>query len=133
MSSPGQQGVGVLHFEEHHTYALLMTFLKTEKEFSPTTMYDNFPLSSRLIKWDSQNNTSLASNTGQNLINHAQRGYRILIFAREKKKQDGFTLPFTYLGQATHVSHESERPIKIVWQLDRPMPAEMFENCRKGG
>jgi len=76
---------------------------------------------------------SQASQTGQNLIHHASRGYRILIFAREKKTLNSFTLPFTYLGQATSVSHESERPIKMVWQLNHPMPAEMFENCRKGG
>jgi hypothetical protein len=128
ITSPGQQGVGVLHFENQRAYALLMTFLKTEKEFSPTTMYENYPISSRLIKWDSQNNTSQGSDTGQNLINHLEKNYTILIFARERRKQ-----PFTYLGQASHLSHESERPIKFVWQLDHPMPAEMFENCRKGG
>ena len=133
MTSPGQQGVGVLHFPNQRAYALLMTFNKTEKEFSPTTMYENYPISSLLIKWDSQNQTSQASPTGQNLINHATLGYRILIFAREKKKQVNFTLPFTYLGQASYVSHESERPIKMVWQLGHPMPAGMFETCRKGG
>ncbi|MFM8831651.1 MAG: hypothetical protein ACKOHM_11685 [Spartobacteria bacterium] len=47
--------------------------------------------------------------------------------------QNGFALPSTYLGQASYVSLESERPIKMVWQLDHPTPAEMFENCRKGG
>ncbi len=133
MTSPGQQGVGVLHFPNHRAYVLLMTFIKTEKDFSPSTMYENYPVSSTLIKWDSQNQTSQASPTGQNLINHADRGYRILVFAREKKRQNDFTLPFTYLGQANYVSHESERPIKMVWQLDHPMPAELFENCRKGG
>jgi hypothetical protein len=133
MTSPGQQGVGVLHFPNHRAYALLMTFNKTEKDFSPSTMYENYPVSCSLIKWDSQNQTSQSSQTGQNLIHHASRGYRILIFAREKKTLNSFTLPFTYLGQATYVSHESERPIKMVWQLNHPMPAEMFENCRKGG
>lgn len=29
--------------------------------------------------------------------------------------------------------HESERPIKIVWRLRHPMPAEMFEMNRRGG
>jgi superfamily II DNA or RNA helicase/HKD family nuclease len=133
MSSPGQQGVGVVHFKEHKAYALLVTFQKSENEFSPSTMYADYPISPDRIHWESQSNTTQSSNTGQNLIHHAHHGYRILIFAREKKKQDGFTLPFTYLGQAIHVSHESERPIKMVWQLDHPMPAEMFENCRKGG
>jgi hypothetical protein len=128
MTSPGQQGVGVLHFKEHKAYALLMTFNKTEKDFSPKTMYENYPISNLLIKWDSQNQTSQACPTGKNLINHSNLGYRILIFARERQGQT-----FTYLGQANHISHEGERPIKMVWQLDHAMPAEMFENCRKGG
>jgi hypothetical protein len=133
MTSPGQQGVGVLHFPNHRAYALLVTFQKSENEFSPSTMYADYPISSDRIHWESQSNTSEASSTGQNLINHANRGYRILVFAREKKRQNDFTLPFAYLGQANYVSHESERPIKMVWQLDHPMAAEMFENCRKGG
>lgn len=133
MTSPGQQGVGVLHFKDHKAYALLVTFQKLENEFSPSTMYADYPINSDRIHWESQSNTTQVSNTGQNLIYHAERGYRILIFAREKKKQNGLTLPFTYLGQANHISHESDRPIKMVWQLDHSMPAEMFENCRKGG
>jgi superfamily II DNA or RNA helicase/HKD family nuclease len=133
MTSPGQQGVGVLHFPNHRAYALLVTFQKSENEFSPSTIYADYPISSDRIHWESQSNTSEASPTGQNLINHANRGYRILVFSREKKRQNDFTLPFTYLGLANYVSHESERPIKMVWQLDHPMPAEMFENCRKGG
>jgi hypothetical protein len=128
MTSPGQQGVGVLHFKTCKAYALLMTFNKTEKDFSPTTMYENYPISDLLIKWDSQNQTSRSTPTGKNLVNHSNLGYSILIFARERKG-----LAFTYLGQANHISHEGDRPVKMVWQLDRPMPAEMFENCRKGG
>ena len=96
-------------------------------------MYEDYPMSSDLIHWVSQSVTSQASPAGQNLIHHQDKNYKILIFARERKRHEGFTLPFTYLGQASHVSHESERPIKFVWQLDHPMPAEMFENCRKGG
>jgi hypothetical protein len=133
MTSPGKKGVGVLHFKEQGAYALLITFQKSENEFSPSTMYADYPISPVRIHWESQSNTSQACNTGQNLIHHAECGYRILLFVRETKKRDGFTLPFTYLGQANHISHEGDRPIKMVWQLDHPMPAEMFENCRKGG
>ena len=128
ITSPGQQGVGVLHFENQRAYALLVTFQKTENEFSPSTMYADYPISAERIHWESQSNTTQASPTGQKLIRHQEKNYKILIFARERRRQ-----PFTYLGQASHVSHESERPIKFVWQLDHPMPAEMFENCRKGG
>ena len=31
------------------------------------------------------------------------------------------------------VSHQSERPIQMIWRLAHPMPAEMFEENRRGG
>ena len=43
------------------------------------------------------------------------------------------TVPFTYLGPADVERYESERPIKVVYRLRHPMPAEMFETSRRGG
>lgn len=133
LDSAGQRGVGVLHFPDKKTYALLITFQKTEKEFSPSTMYADYPISRELLHWESQSNTTQQSKAGQNLINHQARDYTILIFARDQKKQNGCTVPFVYLGPAERVSYESERPIKMVWKLNYPMPVEMFEENRRGG
>jgi hypothetical protein len=49
------------------------------------------------------------------------------------KQRNATTVPFTYLGPAYREHHESERPIKVVWRLRHPMPAEMFEMNRRGG
>jgi superfamily II DNA or RNA helicase len=133
LTTAGQRGVGVLHIKELQTYALLITFQKTEKEFSPSTMYADYPISRELLHWESQSNTTQASATGQNLIDHKERGYTILIFARSQKKRNGCTIPFTYLGPAERVSYESEKPIKMVWRLRYSMPVEMFEENRRGG
>ena len=57
----------------------------------------------------------------------------ILLFARDVKKRNGITVPFVYLGSADLVNHESERPIKIIWRLRYPIPAEMYEENRRGG
>ena len=38
-----QRGVGVLHFPEKKAYALLVTLNKSDKDFSPTTMYKDYP------------------------------------------------------------------------------------------
>lgn len=133
LSTAGQRGVGVLHFANIKTYALLITYQKTEKEFSPSTMYADYPISRELLHWESQSNTTQRSTSGQNLIDHAALGYTILIFARNQKKYNGYTVPFVYLGPAQRVSFESERPIKMVWKLRYPMPVEMFEENRKGG
>lgn len=129
----GQAGIGVLHFKDIKAYILLITYQKTEHEFSPSTMYADYPISRELLHWESQSNTTQDSEPGQNLIHHKERGYTILIFARDVKKRNGITNPFTYLGPAERVSYESDRPIKMIWRLRYPMPAEMFEENRRGG
>ena len=132
--SAGERGVGVLHFPSpFRAYVLLVTFQKTEREFSPSTMYADYPISRELLHWESQSNTSLRSDTGQNLINHRERGYTILIFVRATKRQNGITSPFTYLGPGERKTYEHERPISIVWKLRSPMPALIFEENRRGG
>ncbi len=133
LGSAGQRGVGVLHFPTLKAYALLVTYQKTEREFSPSTMYADYPISRELLHWESQSNTTQESATGQNLIRHKERGYTILFFARSEKKRNGWTLPFSYLGPADLVSCESEKPIAMVWRLRYEMPVEMFEENRSGG
>ena len=51
-------------------------------------MYADYPISRELLHWESQANTPQRSETGQNLIQHKQRGYAILIFARDVKKKE---------------------------------------------
>jgi hypothetical protein len=133
LETAGQTGVGSFHFAEAKTYALLITYQKTEKEFSPSTMYADYPISRELLHWESQSITSQQSETGQNLIHHKERGYTILIFARDQKRRNNVTVPFSYLGPVERISYESERPIKMVWKLRHPMPVDMFEDNRRGG
>jgi len=133
LETAGQTGVGSFHFADKKTYALLVTFQKTEKEFSPSTMYADYPISRELMHWESQANTAQHHTDGQNLIHHQERGYTILVFARDQKKRNNVTVPFTYLGPVDMVSYESDRPIKMVWRLRYQMPVEMFEDNRRGG
>lgn len=133
LDTAGQRGVGLFHFSDVKAYVLLITYQKTDKEFSPSTMYADYPISRELLHWESQANTAQDHKDGQNLIHHAERGYTILVFARDQKNRNGVTCPFTYLGPVERVSYESERPIKMVWRLRHPMTVEMFEDNRRGG
>jgi superfamily II DNA or RNA helicase len=130
--SAGITGVGLLHCMAVKAYALLITFQKTEREFSPTTMYADYPLSRDLLHWESPSNTAQLSETGQNLIAQRERGYTVLLFARARKKRNGFPVPFTYLGPADRETHQRERPIQITWRLRHLIPAEMYEENRRG-
>ena len=73
LETAGQTGVGLFHFADVKTYVLLVTFQKTEKEFSPSTMYADYPISRELMHWESQANTSQHHTDGQNLIHHQER------------------------------------------------------------
>jgi hypothetical protein len=124
-----------IEFKEAHD-RLSGSFFDTVCAFLNTdggTMYADYPISRELLHWESQSNTSQHSPTGQNLLDHARRGYTILLFARDQKKLNDCTVPFSYLGPADRVSYESERPIKMVWRLRHPMPVVMFEENRRGG
>ena len=129
----GQTGVGILHTPNLKAYALLITFQKTEREFSPSTMYADYPISRQRIHWESQSTTTQSGQTGQNLINHKEKGYTVLFFVREEKQNLNVTMPFTFLGPGEVVKYHGERPIKMIWDLVYPMPVEMFEINRLGG
>ena len=119
---------GVLHREDRKIDAFFVTLNKTESDYSPTTMYEDYAISDRLFHWQSQGATSEESRTGQRYINHQARGYTPLLFVREHKKiPDGRTSPYVYLGPAQYVSHTGSQPMSIIWELENPIPARLRE------
>jgi hypothetical protein len=117
---------GVLWADHWRADAFLVTLTKSEKDYSPTTMYRDYAISPSLFHWETQSRTSVASPTGQRYINHQQRGSGILLFARERKDSELGTAPYLCLGTGQYVSHTGDRPIAITWRLDRAMPTETF-------
>ena len=39
----------------------------------------------------------------------------------------GVALPYCCLGRAHYRRHESERPMKVLWELERPMPGWLYQ------
>lgn len=117
--------------EPTQTEVLFITLRKTEKDYSPETMYRDFAISPDLFHWESQHSTSLASKAGQRYINQRTNGVRVLLAVREARTDPwGATQPYVLLGPADYVSHEGERPIAITWRLRNPIPAEVFERFK---
>ena len=112
---------------------LFITLNKSDKEYSPTTMYNDYSISETLFHWQSQSTTSADSPTGLRYINHAERGSRILLFVREFKKDQVLSgaAAYTYLGTANYASHEGGRPMNVTWELDRPIPAKYLKKTNK--
>ncbi len=122
---------GVVFHAETGCDLLFVTLQKSEKSYSPTTMYKDCALAADLFQWESQSTTRLASKAGQRHVQHRSQGVTPLLFVREKDKGDsGETVPFLFLGAAALESHEGERPIRIVWRLGEAMPADFFREAR---
>ncbi|MBD7983998.1 DUF3427 domain-containing protein [Sporosarcina sp. Sa2YVA2] len=122
---------GVKYFEEKETDIFFITLNKSDKDFSPSTQYEDYAISDRLFHWQSQNRTSDSSPTGKRYINQRQNGNKIALFVRDTKKKDGYTAPFMFLGTADYVSHEGNSPISFVWRLHEKMPARMEKEAKK--
>jgi len=121
---------GVVWSEPVQTDTFFVTLRKSERDYSPRTMYRDFALSPELFHWESQNATALASATGQRYVHHREQGSHVLILAREQKTSDwGGPRPFRCLGPASYVSHEGERPMAVTWRLRHPMPTDVFRSA----
>jgi superfamily II DNA or RNA helicase/HKD family nuclease len=124
--SVGNHVSGVAWAKETQTDVLLVNLSKSERDFSPTTMYRDFAISPELFHWESQNSTSTDSETGKRYLNHQELGTNIVLFVREAPEDDIGIAPFLCLGAVSYVEHRGDRPIGITWRLDRPMPADIF-------
>jgi hypothetical protein len=61
---------GVKYFKEMKVDAFFITLNKSEKDYSPSTLYEDYAINERLFHWQSQSRTSVESETGQRYINH---------------------------------------------------------------
>lgn len=125
--TPVNDREGVRYSEEERADVFTFTLSKSERDYSPTTLYRDYAISPELIHWESQSTTSESSPTGQRYINHVERQSRVLLFCRETNDGELGAHPYFFLGPARYISHTGSRPMAITWKLERPMPADFYE------
>jgi superfamily II DNA or RNA helicase len=123
---------GVAFNRSLNTELFFITLKKSEKEYSPTTMYDDYALNEILFHWQSQNSTSPESSKGRSYINHLDLRKKILLFVREQNEDEfGFTMSYVFLGEANFVESHGAKPMNILWRLKEPIPAYLLKESRK--
>jgi superfamily II DNA or RNA helicase len=123
---------GVAISKDKNTELLFITLNKSEKDFSPTTLYVDFAISEKLFHWQSQNNVKPESVKGVSYINHKKDGKRILLFVREKGEDEfGNTMGSVFLGEANITEHYGSKPMSIKWELNEPMPPYLWKDSAK--
>lgn len=114
---------GVFFVDHLPADLLAFTLDKTKGQFSPTTRYRDYAISQERIHWESQSVTREDSETGRRYRDHVARGSHILLFAR----LDTTERAFHFLGPATYVSHEGERPMAVTWRLHHRLPGDLYQ------
>ena len=123
---------GVKWLPEKEIDVFFITLNKSDKDYSPTTMYKDYSINETLFHWQSQSTTNADGKVGLRYINHRKNGSKVLLFVREFKNDlYGNTAPYTYLGTANYVSHNGSRPMNITWKLDAPIPAKYLKKTNK--
>jgi superfamily II DNA or RNA helicase/HKD family nuclease len=121
---------GVLWVPQAQSDVFFVDLRKAERDYSPTTMYRDYAISRDLFHWESQSRQAPHQPTVRRYIEHASEGTNILLFVREQRRDAVGTAAFHFLGPATYVNHEGERPVAFTWRLQSPMPEELFEVAR---
>ena len=131
--NPSTVREGVKWLPDKNTDIFFITLNKSDKDYSPTTLYDDYSINEELFHWQSQSTTSSSSPTGQRYINHEKLGSNILLFVREYKSDriTGGAGIYTFLGKADYVRHTGDRPMSITWKLERPIPAKFLKKTNK--
>ncbi|MEX0789652.1 MAG: DUF3427 domain-containing protein, partial [Actinomycetota bacterium] len=130
--NPNSVRQGVKFVEDERADLFFVTLRKTERHYSPTTMYQDRAITPALFQWESQSTTSQTSPTGRRYINHRDMGTSVHLFVRESKEPDGDlgAPPYLYAGPASYVRHSGDRPMRIIWRLDHELPADLFLAAR---
>lgn len=117
---------------EKNTELLFITLKKSEENFSPTTLYEDFAISEKIFHWQSHNAAGPETPRGKNYINHEQIGRQILLFVREQRTdQFGNAMGSVFLGRARLIEHHGSKPMSIKWELAVSMPPYLWKDSAK--
>src|SRR5699024_6727118 len=81
---------GVKYFPDEKTDIFLVNLNKSEKEFSPSTMYEDYAINSTLFHWQSQSQDDEKRKRIQRYIHHKKTSNMISLFVREFKKNGSY-------------------------------------------
>lgn len=114
------------------TELLFINLVKSEENFSPTTMYDDYAITEQLFHWQTQNQSRPDKGKGLSYINHKKNEKRILLFVREKSKNEfGKSLGYVFIGEGNLKDYYGSKPMSINWELEEPMPHYLWKDAAK--
>ena len=131
-ASSNRIGVGVAENKNLNTELLFINLIKSEEDFSPSTMYDDYAISEQLFHWQSQNSAGPSTPKGISYIEHKKNEKKILLFIREKSNDEfGNTMGYIFVGEGSINSYYGSKPMSIEWGLSEPLPHYLWKDAAK--
>jgi superfamily II DNA or RNA helicase len=134
-STLNRKWTGVAGVANHPTLkfeALFINLVKTEADFSPTTMFDDYAVNETIFHWQTQNAVHPETTVGQDYINHKALDKKILLFIREKPKDEfGNRFGYVFVGDGSYMNHYGASPMSIHWELNEPLPRYLWKDAAK--
>jgi len=123
---------GVAENKNLNAELLFIDLIKSEKDFSPSTLYEDYAISETIFHWQSQNATSSEKGKGLSYINHHSKGKKVLLFVRERNKDEyNNTMSYVFLGDGKLIDYYGSKPMNINWELREPMPPYLWKDSAK--
>ena len=122
---------GCLNLDDINTELLWVTLNKSDKDFSPSTQYEDYAINEALFNWQTQNNAS-HQNSGRRYVEQKTNGRKFLLFVREHKVDEyGFTSPYFCLGLVDYVNSHGDKPMTITWAMQNHIPGFILDKALK--
>lgn len=123
---------GVAENKELNTELLFVDLVKSEEDFSPSTLYQDYAISDTKFHWQSQNAARPDRGKGLSYIQHNEIGKRILLFVRERNENEfKNTMAYVFLGEVIYEDSYGAKPMSIQWELKEPMPPYFWKDSAK--
>lgn len=119
---------GTFNLPQYNATLLFVTLNKSDRDFSPSTQYEDYVINKDYFHWQSPNSDGHDTRGGQIYTRQPEKHNKIVLFVREEKK-DGFgnTTPFHCFGLVDYVSSHGNFPMNITWKLHQPVMAQYLK------
>ena len=119
---------GTQYLHEKKIALVFVSTNKSDKDYSPSTLYQDYAISERQFHWQSKHDVQIQSNDGQRIIHQRENDWKYLLFVRDRKRDEfGFTNAYYFLGEMEYEYSHGECPMNVIWNMKYDIPGNILE------
>ena len=123
--------LGTQYIKEDKLSLVFVTTNKSDKDYSPSTLYKDYAINEHQFHWQSKNDIRTESEAGQRFIHQKENGWKFLLFVRDSKNDEfGNTNGYHCLGLMDYNKSEGECPMNITWDMKYNIPGSILQKTQ---